>query len=145
MVYAARYSTTIEKDIELGFSCYMGDLGSDLLSALEIDGYNVEDLEAKYDRFSANYASFEDFLKTSILPDSNLVWDDRFSAYRTFHHTGLSVWAMEAETEAEARVEAARNDRAMELAQYTIGSIRIVAEVSPNLYLLECDAYGNES
>lgn len=145
MTFVARFSTTIEKDIELGFSCYMGDHGSDLLSALEVDGFNTEDLEAKYERFGNNYDSFEDYLKSSVLPDSNIVWDERFGAYRTFHHKGLSCWALEADTEADALVEAARDNRSMELAEYTIGSIRIVAEVKPNLYVLECEAFGRES
>lgn len=145
MAYVARYSTTIEKDVELGFSCYMGTLGTDIVSALEIDGYNAEDLEAKYERFSSHYDSFEDFLQTSVLPDSNIVWDERFGEYRSFHHTGLSVWALDADTEAEAVEEAASIARAMELAQYTIGSVRIVAQVAENLYVLECDAYANES
>lgn len=145
MVYAARYSTTIEKDIELNFSCWLGDLGTDLVSALEYDGYNQDELEAKYERFSDNYDSFEDYLRTSVLPNSTVVWDERFQAYRSFHHSGLSCWALEAETEAAA-VEEARNVVIdMTLGQQTIGNIRIVAEVSPNLYVLECDAYANES
>lgn len=147
MVYVARYSTTIEKDIELGFSCWLGDLGTDLVSALEIDGFNVEALEARYERFGSSYDSFEDYLKAVVLDESHLVWDERFGAYRSFHHDGLSVWALDAETEADATTAAMQyaTPGAMELAQYTIGTVRIVAEVAENLYLLECDAYGNES
>lgn len=146
MAYVARYSTSIEKDIELGFSCWLGTLGTDVVSALEIDGFNGEELEARYERFGSEYDSLEAYLKDAVLDESNIVWDERFGAYRTFHHNGLSCWALEAETEAEATVEAMQyaTPGGMELAQYTIGSIRIVAEVAENLYLLECEAYGNE-
>lgn len=145
MAYVARYSTSIEKDITLGFSCWLGDHGTDIVSALEIDGFNGEELEARYERFGSEYDSFEAYLKDVVLDESNIVWDERFGAYRTFHHNGLSCWALEAETEAEAIEEARNVSMDMTLAQHTIGSIRIVAEVAENLYLLECDAYGNES
>ena len=95
MVYVARYSTTIEKDIEMGFSCWLGDLGTDIASALECDGYSVDELEARYERFGGEDESFEDYLKSSVLPKSNVVYDERFGKYRSFHHFGLSCWKLD--------------------------------------------------
>src|SRR5690606_13826660 len=114
--------------------------------ALEIDGFDLEALEARYERFGDEYDSFDEYLREVVLDESNLVWDERFGAYRSFHHHGLSCWALEAETEADALVEAvSASKRSMELAEHTVGAVRIVAEISENVYLLECDAYAHES
>lgn len=146
MTFVARYSTTIHQDIELGFSCFLGDLGTDLLSALEIDGYNAETLEAKYERFGNEDQSFEEYLKSSVLDEGHIVWDTRFNAYRTFHHSGLSCYKLNATTETEALIEVeSKSVDAFGFGQQTIGSIRVVAEVRENVWLLECDDAKDET
>lgn len=145
-MFVVRYSTTIEKDIELGFSCYMGTLGTSVVDALEIDGYDIETLEARYERFGGD-ESFEEYLVENVVPDSGIIFDERFGAYRSYHHAGLSCWGLEADSVEGAIAEATQHVgcAGAELAQYTIGTVHIVREIAANVYLLECESYANET
>jgi hypothetical protein len=133
MKYVARFTETPEQDIERGWSGYFAPFLTDVKEALE-DLAHVDTEEMTEDEM------------LEAAEENNLCQDPHTGAWRPFHHAGLSCWALEAETEADAMIEAAAiHDNAWGgFGQRTIGKVRLVGKVRDALYLFECEDAASE-
>lgn len=136
MVYVARFTLDPQDDIERGWSGFMGVAFNTLRNAaktfLDID---TEELDA----------ADEDQLE-SMLDDAgyDIRFDKKLGLYRHVHHTGLSCFALNAETLEDALVES--HPDAIGEGWYTIGKVTYVCPV-PNddgWHIFECQHVGRE-
>lgn len=143
-MYVVRYSTTIEADVKLGFSCFTGTVASTAYDALYEDGRDMNELESRFERFGGENETLEDYLKGIVEGETDMVYDERFNAYRRFHHSGLSCWTLSASSETDAMSEAAQMTPDFSDGFATVGSIRIVGQTSENVWVLECESAQKE-
>lgn len=75
-------------------------------------------------------------------------YDEAAGQWCWWHHNGLACYGLEAETVAEALVEARASGRlesnASGQGDMTVGNVSIVADLGNNWYLLACDDYTPE-
>jgi len=139
MAKVARYTKTPNMDCkkEHCWSGYFGgwDSVKDAIETIsdwekEIEEYEERGEEPDIDEIAEKYS---------------LRYDERCGQWRTWHHSGLSCWKLESESDFGAILEAslkAEKEIAWGGFGYrTIGKVELVAKVPgvDNLYIFECD------
>ena len=158
MTYVARFSSDIQWDIERGFSCW-GDKSTrqtDLDIVQEIGGFwDDEELEAKQQRWISTYGEqYEDYdlfieeLAREIAP-ADLVRDEKYGTWAEKHHDGLSCFALQGETEAEAIAYFCNPANRFDpmLGDTTVGVVEYVKSFDHEgmtFHLLKCDSVEEE-
>lgn len=109
---ALRFSKNIENDIKRNFSCYMGD-------------WFVSEKDAK-----------ETIEERKI--DAEIGYDEESKMYGIIHHYGLSCFSCEDMSDEEID-EYSKTIEWEGFGYRTIGNIKIIKEISKDIWLLEVD------
>ena len=168
-MYVARYTNNPEGDIERGWSGFMGMQWASALEWLKdntqfSEGFGIDadggDLEERQQRWVNTYGDEYEDLDTFInayaeeaAEENGIIFDATLNLWRAFHHDGLSCWALDAETDAEAIAEAKTKAESGEISwcgfgQATVGDVKLVAKVegiTEPLYVFECDDVEEEA
>jgi len=150
-MYIARFTTQPAADIERGWSGWFGGQYKTRIEYV-IENTSVDVLEAAYQRSSEeDYDAFLESYAEDHADDEVIRFDAQCGAYRVFHHDGLSCWALEAQTEADAIAEARQLASSGEiqhgsLGQRTHGRVVLVGAVEgiETLYVFWCDSTSAE-
>lgn len=138
MPYIVRNTFTPEADIDRNWSAWIGGAWSTEAQALAA----LAEETPLYGRLMDEGRLDEDEVIERVLAseDFDVRYNAAYGKWQHVHHDGLSCYALEAETEAEAWIEA----EAGEFPWYgfgrsTVGQVRLVGHVRDDLYLFWCD------
>ncbi len=155
-MYVARFTENPEEDIQRGWSGYFSPGWATLEEAIDdTASHLIEDdlLEEKQQQWvntwGDKYEDYETFYNgylEEVAEELSITFDEPKQIYRAFHHYGLSCWKLDAATEKEA-IKESKERQGIQwggFGQKTIGDVKMVAQVSDNLWILECDDVENE-
>jgi len=151
VVYIARFTSDPVADIQRGWSGWFGGQYKTRIEYV-IENTSVDVLEAAYQRSSEDdYDAFLSAYAEDCADDEVIRYDPQCGAYRIFHHDGLSCWALEAQTEADAIAEARHlaSSGSIEhgsIGQRTHGRVVLAAAVEgiETLHIFWCDSTSAE-
>jgi len=165
MAYAIRFSNDIISDIQRGWSAfgnYKQDRWSSYADALDncpflCNWAETEEVTEAWEQYDGDY---EDFAEELINEKSKIAFTrDKHGKLAMFHHNGLSCIGLTATNLVDAITEGkslAKSAPSCELAQSTVGDVKVVAElgriaiffgddeIETSLYLLECEELTDE-
>lgn len=149
MPYVIRTTRNPEYDIQRNWSAWMGDGYSNEIIALEDvlllvasmdaqDAFNAQEREDNYEVFLRDLAN-----RYNV----DVRYHEVACRWMHVHHDGLSVYALHAQTENEARIEATSHGAHFSGdGQRTIGKVQYLGVVNAdkNIHLFFCEDFINE-
>ena len=162
-MYVVRNTLNAAADIQRNWSAWIGQdaetreaLIDMLLDAGDISvepswfGLRRRDLPTDYDTNdiyqAADVADWDEFLAVVVEnADVDIRYNDAWGRWQHVHHDGLSCYALTAETESEAVEQATAGTFPWHgFGDCTVGTVRVVRQITDTLWLFECDAVTRE-